>query len=382
MARRVATQSVGGFKGKLAVLVFLVPMLLSACSDPEPISIGFVGGLSGRVADLGIAGRNGAILAVEEINAAGGINGQHLKLIIRDDEQNSDKVKAEVQGLLEQNVTAIIGPMTSSMTVLAVPLVNDAAVPLISPTATTDSLAGIDDHFFRVISPTLNYATKNARYQYKQLGKRRIAAVYDIRNKAYTKAWLDNFKAEFEKLGGTLVSEVTFASSPNVHFNELAEKLLESKPDGVLILSNSLDAALICQQVKKLDGEMHISTSEWAATERLIELGGAAVEGVLISQFFDRNSKDPAFLEFKKAFRDRFNQSPGFGSITGYDAVKLLAMALAKNTPGLSLKNKLATIRDFDSAQGRIQMTNTGDADRKSFLTTVRNGQFVVIEDQ
>ena len=105
-------------------LLLVLALLVTACEQQKSsLTIGFVGGLSGRVADLGVSGRDGAILAVEEINAAGGIAGAPVTLLIRDDGQDAQKLTQAVQGLIDDGVTGIVGPMTSSMAVVAAPLV-------------------------------------------------------------------------------------------------------------------------------------------------------------------------------------------------------------------------------------------------------------------
>ena len=93
------------------------------CSEQKPIKIGFVGGLSGRVADLGIGGRDGALLAVEHWNQNGGVNDRAVQLLVRDDQQNVETARKIVKQLLSEGVVAIIGHMTSSMSVTTVPLV-------------------------------------------------------------------------------------------------------------------------------------------------------------------------------------------------------------------------------------------------------------------
>lgn len=367
--------------GALCALLALA-LTLAGCSEPQPVRLGFVGGLSGRVADLGIAGRNGVILAVEDWNGRGGINGRPIELLIRDDRQDAEVARAAFRELVAGGVEVVIGHMTSSMSVATVPIANERGVLMVSPTTTTDTLAGIDDQFLRVISPTRGYAAKNARYQAEILKRRRVAAIYDLRNEAYTKSWFDNFRAEFEALGGEVSEPLTFASGPEVDFYALAQRLLEAAPEAVLILANSVDAALLCQQIRKLDPQVGISLSEWAATERLVELGGTAVEGVLIAQFFDRASNDPRYLDFRSRFVQRFSQEPGFAGVAGYDAAQVVLSARAQTDGAGGLKQRILAIGEFSGVQGPLRIDRFGDADRRTYLTTVRNGNFTVIEER
>ena len=133
----------------LGFLLFCIaaPFFITTCAPDKPILLGFVGGLSGRVADLGISGRNGATLAVENINSTGGVNGRKVKLVVMDDKQDGEVAKQVVKELIDQGVAAIIGHMTSSMSMQTVPIVNEKKVIMMSPTTTTTYLSGKDDYF-------------------------------------------------------------------------------------------------------------------------------------------------------------------------------------------------------------------------------------------
>lgn len=145
---------------------------------PEPLRIGFIGGLAKRVADLGISGRNGVALAVNLRNQSGGINGRKIELIVEDDKQDPEAAKQAIARLLGHKVEAIIGPMTSVIAMAHVPLANEAKMVMVSPTVTTTKLSGLDDYFLRVIASTTEYAHKSADYHFQQQGQRRIAAAY------------------------------------------------------------------------------------------------------------------------------------------------------------------------------------------------------------
>ena len=354
-----------------------VVALLTACTPPEPVRIGFVGGLSGRVADLGINGRNGATLAVELRNKSGGVKGRQIQLMAQDDQQDPEAAKQAVTRLIEQKVLAIVGPMTSAMAVATVPLVDQARVLMVSPTVTSTALAGLDDYFFRVLAPATEYARKSAAFHFTQQGSRRVAVTLDLRNQAYTESWLRDYRLAFEAAGGFIAAVVPFKSNEETRFSQLALQLLQAKPDSVLILANSVDTALLAQQLRKADANVHINTSEWAATERLINLGGNAVEGMVIAQFIDRESQQPSYLAFHKAYLERFGEAPGFAGLTGFDATNVVLDALSAQTPDQSLKQVILAQREFSGAQSLIRFDAYGDSTRDTYMTTVRNGVFV-----
>ena len=351
--------------------------MLTACTPPEPVRLGFVGGISGRVADLGIGGRNGAQLAVEMRNAKGGIHGRPIKLLVEDDQQNPEMAQVAVTRLIHVKADAIVGPMTSAMAMATVPLVNQAQILMVSPTVTTPMLAGQDDYFFRVIAPTTEYAQKSAAYHFTTQGSRRVAAIYDMRNQSYTKTWLQDYRAAFEAAGGVFSDTVPFNSGEDTRFSALTERLLHSQPDGVLIVANSVDTALMAQQIRKRDAKINIYTSEWAATERLLELGGKAIEGMVIAQFIDRASQQPAYLAFHKSYVERFQQEPGYAGLTGFDAANVVLDALTARSDGQTLKQAVLAQQSFSGAQSSILFDANGDARRDTFMTTIRDGVFV-----
>lgn len=352
------------------------------CSEPEPVRIGFLGGLSGRVADLGVAGRNGALLAVEKRNAAGGIGGRPVQLVVRDDRQEPEAARQALAELLSERVEAIVGPMTSAMAVAVLPQANEKGLLLVSPTVTTNELTGKDDSLLRVIAPTRDYATKSARHAREQLKRTRVAVAYDLRNKSYAESWYQDFRQSFESDGGTVVAVRTFESSAEVHFSALARELLDARPDLVLLVANSLDTALICQQIRKLDLEIPIAASEWGATERLVELGGSAVEGITIAQFIDRASTKPEYVAFRQDYLQRFGHEPGFAGVAAYDAATVLLEGLARRQGRQSLKDAILTGGTFPGLQDPVKLDRFGDGTRRTFMTTVRNGQFVALGAQ
>lgn len=358
-------------------LSLLVAGFLLGCAPEPPVRIGFLGGVSGRVADLGIGGRNGVQLAIDMRNAAGGVRGRKIELLVEDDKQDPEVAKHAMGRLIGQRVAAIVGPMTSAIAVSVVPRLTEAGMLMISPTVTTNSLSGKDDNFLRVTSSTRSYAKVSAEYLFTHRGARRIAAIYDTRNRAYTEDWLTDYRKAFTALGGEVIAAIEFASSDDLHFAELARQLLDKRPDSILILSNSVDAAMFLQQIRKQNRDIVISGSEWAATERLTELAGKAAEGFIAAQFFDRQSQKPAYVAFRKAYLERFGIEPGFAGANGFDAANALLDALEKKPENLSLKQALLSSR-FDGVQSEIVFDDFGDVSRPTYITTVKNGQFAV----
>jgi branched-chain amino acid transport system substrate-binding protein len=132
----------------LTILLTTCLLLQAGCNDSEPIRIGFLGGLTSRAAGLSTSGRDGFQLAIEEINASGGVNNRQVEGIIQDTRGHKETALQAVNSLIEREVAAIIGPMTSQTAVAVVSEADLAKIPMISPTVSTNHLNGLDDYFF------------------------------------------------------------------------------------------------------------------------------------------------------------------------------------------------------------------------------------------
>lgn len=364
------------------VYVFLMLFMttLMGCENKMPIKVGFAGCLSGRLSDLGTAGRNGVMLAIEQVNETGGINGRLVELIIKDDKHDPDVAVQVDKELIEEGVVAIIGHMTSAMSVAAVPLINKEKMLMISPTTSTNELTGIDDYFFRVMSPNITEIEHLAYHLFNMMELRKIACVYDLSNRVFTEEWYQNFKTEFENLGGKLSFVTTFTSGEEISYLDLAKNLLSSTPDGLIIIAGALDTAMISQQVRKLGSDVLIASSGWSKTPDLIQHGGSAVEGLIFSQAYDNESQHSNYLRFKKQFRERFGKELDLGSVFGYEAAQLLFTALSRNDTVEKLKETILKQRTFEGLQGDVTIDKYGDAKRKRFLIIIKDGQFVTME--
>ncbi len=361
-------------KGKF-LLLFLCFFQFS-CSEQPSVHLGFVGGLTGRVADLGIAGRDGVILAVEKTNKSGGIQGRSIKLHIKDDQQNPDTANAAIMELATLDVDAIIGHMTSSMSIIGAPVASKQQILMISPTTSTNELTAIDDYFYRVYPASGNIAGKLAEHAFSTRNYKTVSVVYDQRNRSHTEGWYFSFKKAYEKLGGKILNVETFVSGSNVNFLNIADKLKNIPSDTIFIIANAMDTAMLCQQLAKLGSTIPILTSEWSATDVILKFGGKTVEGMEFFRSFDNDNTNPTYLIFKQAFIKRFGREPGFASAHGYDAAMIIIAALQKNDDSTQLKQTIAKINTFTGLQGNISFDKFGDVHRSFVLKTVRQGKF------
>ncbi len=347
----------------------------------KPIFFGFVAGITGKYADLGVDCRRGVEIAVNQQNLNGGINGHRIEIIALDDQQKQETAITAVTSLLELKVPVIIGHSTSSMSMATLPLINKSDTIMLSPTSSTQRLIAIDDNFIRTCTVSSTSATMMARYLSLEKSFRHAGVIYDLGNKAYTQAWFEAFKKSFLENNGSSVIDLTFTSKDNSQLLPLVEQMHGNQIDVLVIVANSVDAAMISQQVRKSGWDVPLAMADWAATEQLIDLGGKAVEGVIIQQIFNRKSADPDYLEFKNRFLELYKIEPGFGALHAFDAAQVAIQGILHKSEQESLKEAILRIGEFQGLQFKINIDQYGDASHATYMGQVTNGEFVINEE-
>ncbi len=364
----------------LVVIAFFCCIGVIYAAEQKPIKIGFVGGLTGKISDLGIQGRNGATLAVEDINRQGGIHGRPVRLIAKDDKQDVQTALSVDKQLIDEGVVAIVGHMTTAMSEAALPLINDRKMVMVSPTTSTGKLSGIDDYFLRVINDNRGLTELLADYAAGRLKLRRIVATHDLSNKAYSEGFVAHFRAGFERFGGKVIHSESYVISPDSGFKKLARAMLAAKPDGLLIVASAIDTAMLCQQVRMAGSSIPILIGGYAQTPDLLSQGGPAVEGVIATEYVNYNSTAKPVVEFRNRFRERFGGvDPTFAAIFAYDAVMVIKDALSVNPDPGSLKETILRQKTFRGLEGTFGINSYGDAKRTAYIVTVRNNRFTII---
>lgn len=359
---------------KLVQVVILI-LLLAGCQNSDPIKIGFSGCLTGRLADLGVYGRNGVMLAVEEVNQLGGISGRKVELLIRDDKQDPDTARKVDRELIDEGVVAIIGHMTSSMSMAVTSIINQEKVLYFSPTTATNQLVGTDDFFLRTISTNRDAILRLANHVINDLKLRRTVVVYDDNNRAFSKEWVDIF-SEFAQQRAYSSIGVPFRSQPELSFSQLTKTVLSYNPDGVLIVAAALDAAMICQQIRKAGADVPIFTTMWSMSKDFIQHGGSATEGVSFISWFDHDHPATASSAFHRKYQKRFGHVPTYASHFAYETANILFYGLEQTTDPKKLKKIILEKGSFSGTQGTIKLDKYGDTTRDLFLMKVINGGY------
>lgn len=366
------------------VLAMLLALALGAgCRRAEPIRVGLVAGLSGRHYDLGVACRNGAQLAVEDVNAAGGVGGRPLELLVRDDAQDVETARRAVRALIDAGVVAIVGHCTSSMAQATLPIVNEARVLMISPTVSSGALLGLDDWLVLADASGTTTAEGLAGYFARTRAGPVVNVVLDASNRAYTEPWRRTFTATLEAREGRVARVVEFTSGQVGSYAALAGEALDGAPDAVLIVANAFDTALLAQQLRKRTpgaGGVQLLGTGWSFTDDLVRHGGSAVERALFVHKVNPDDTRPPATRFRSIYSERFGTAPFFAAIEAYDAVQVLAAGLARDPTREGVRREILSIGTFRGLTEEFTIDRFGDAHRRNHISTVRDGRFLLVE--
>ncbi|OHC33203.1 MAG: hypothetical protein A2Y50_15430 [Pseudomonadales bacterium RIFCSPLOWO2_12_59_9] len=348
----------------------------------QPVRLGVMVEATGPYASLGVAGRNGMQLAVEQANANGGIHGRPIELLYRNDVSNPEVTQQGINELIAAKVEAILGPMTSKTAVQLIPLATNAGILLMGGTTLSRLLAGHDDQYFRIVRHDNPDAKGIARYLRKRLGLARISVIVEDSNPPYTEPWMLDFNRYLAAEAGEMQPPLHFIRSAQTDYAALAQQLLAQQPQAVVLLTSALDAAMLATQLRQLEPQLPLAGAIWAAEDVLLQLGGRAVEGLVSIQAYDLHDSTPAFSAVRTAYEQRFKAPIDSPAIVGYDATNVVLRALRERQANETLKQTLLRLRKFQGLQYGISLDGFGDIDIDSpvFLKIVRGGQFADVE--
>jgi branched-chain amino acid transport system substrate-binding protein len=332
------------------------------------VKVGVMMAFSGGSSSMGYGAMKGVQLAKKQL-AAGNLE------IIQEDSKCDPKTAAEaVKRLIEQDVVAIIGEGCSSATVAALPAVNNAKVPLISPSASTPTLTIPNDYFFRVVPSDTFQGAFMAQAIYEK-GFRNVAVFYT--NEPYGTGMNKVFREKFEELGGKVVATAT--DEPDViDLGAQISELKAVKPQAVFVAPNSVVTATA---VLKLSHEAGLNVPFFGADimydTTIINNATEAAEGLTISSFptGTKAFRQSLINEYQKA--EQLYAAP-----QAYDIVRVLQIATQQGaTTGEQIKNALPNI-SFEGVSGMIKFDQNGeisDKDYKYDLFQVKNGSFELV---
>lgn len=364
----------------LAAVAITVAAIVLSRPKAEPIKIALVTTLTGPASTAGVFTRNGALFAIEETNAQGGINGRQVVALVRDDKADPAEALRIDRALIKEGVVAFLGHYLSSISVQVAPLMNEHQMPILSLGAATGVLYGLDDQFIRITLPNNMRTPIAARESYNRQGVRKVAIVYDRSNAAYTESVKTLFYSTFKQLGGEVALSLPFNSKEAFSASDLATELLQSGADGLFLVTDAMHGALICQHVRRQNAEIPISACAWACcVPDFILDGGRAVDGVISIVECDMNLQTPMYLAFKKAYQLRFGQEPSLHARDAYMMTKMLIKALEQTTDPSKIKAALLSSGGIEGFDGHIGLDAFGEPLRPAYVMQVQDGQGVIL---
>ena len=313
---------------KVMVALSAAALALIGCnSKSSTIKVGSIGPLSGNYAVYGGDCKNGVELAITEINAAGGINGQLLELIAEDDEGQPEKsVSAYKKLVTKDNVKFIIGSLTSGCAIAITPLAQAQKIVQIAPAATAPAVTDAGNFIFRACYDDPFQGTVGGKFAAETLGSKNAAILYDIGND-YSVGLSENFTASFVANGGTIVAIESY-STGDKDFNAQLTKIKNANPDVIYLPDYYGTVALIAKQLRAQGITTPIVGADgW---DGLTENAGDEVLNGFYSNHYAADSTEPKVQNFVKNYKEKYTLTPTSFAALGYDSVYMLRDAIEK----------------------------------------------------
>ena len=333
---------------KIVATVFSILFVFAAvsCSKKDAgsaagiIKIGGVAPLSGNVAVYGVECKNGIDLAVEEINAAGGVAGKKLVFICEDDEGMPDKtVNAFKKLITKDKVSIVIGSLTSGCAKAITTLAQARGVVQIAPAATSPDITDAGNFIFRACFIDPFQGTVGGKFAAENLGAKNAAILYDLQND-YSVGLTENFKASFTAAGGRIAAEESYAGGDK-DFNAQLTKIKNASPDVVYLPDYYGTVALVAKQLRAQGIQCPIVGADgW---DGLVGTAGDEVLNGYYSNHYAIDSTEDKVREYVAAFRAKYNKNPNAFAALGYDSVYMVkdAIEAAGSTDAAAVRSAL-----------------------------------------
>lgn len=346
------------------------------------IPVGEFASLTGKEAAFGQSSHKGTALAIDEINAAGGVLGKQLKLIYEDNRSTPGESATIVKKLISRdNVVAILGEVASGRSLEAAPICQENKIPQISPSSTAPRVTEMGDYIFRVCFIDPFQGTVMAKFAKDKLKVKQVALLYDVAA-PYSVGLAKYFRERFTADGGTIVIEKSF-NSGDKDFKAQLTAIKAANPQGIFVPCYYTEAALIVVQARQLGINVPIFGGDgWEAPE-LLQFGGAAMEGTYYSTHYSAEDAAPAVQRFVTKFKAKNNNEvPDAMAALGYDSAYVLADAIkrAGATDGPKLRDALAATKGFDGVTGKTTIDANRNATKGAVIITVKDGKFKYVQ--
>jgi branched-chain amino acid transport system substrate-binding protein len=313
----------------------------ASVAQAADIKIGVAEALSGGAAQYGISIRNGFQLAVDEINAAGGINGNKIELVIEDEQGKKDEaINAFKKLIFQDKALMLFGPTLSNSAQAADPIAQASKIVVFGTSNTADGITTIGDHVFRnsvteadVLPVTIKTAVKHANIK-------KVAVLYG-NDDVFTKSGYDNFRKALDVLKIEVTTTETFAKG-DVDFKAQLTKIKATNPDAIVLSALLAEGAPVMVQARQLGLNVPVIGGNGMNSVKVFDLAKGASDGLWVGSPWSIENRTPENTSFVIAFTKKFSAAPDQFSAQAYDAMHIAATALKK----VKLTGDLAKDRD------------------------------------
>jgi branched-chain amino acid transport system substrate-binding protein len=368
---------------KKLISIILISAIWAGCTkktNENEILLGSYSSNTGATAAFGVFQKRGIDMAVEEINAKGGINGKKIKHINYDNKSEADETLAVVNRLISQdNVLAIVGEATSGRSKIGAQVAQQNKVVMLTSSATNPDVTKVGNYIFRAcfIDPFQGFVM--SKFATENLKAKTAAIMRDVKND-YSVGLSDVFAAEFKKMGGTIVADISYQEG-DVDFKSQLTSIKGKNPDVIFIPGYYNEVALVVKQHKELGMKAPLLGGDGWSSPDLYKIAKDAINGHYFSNHYTTESKDPKTVEFVKNFREKFKEDADVMAALAYDATYMMAEAMTKANPldREHIREELSKIKDFYGATGKMSMNENRDAVKSAVVVQVQGDQYKFI---
>ncbi|MPL58684.1 Leucine-, isoleucine-, valine-, threonine-, and alanine-binding protein [bioreactor metagenome] len=370
----------------LAVTGLMLMALVSGCSQQTSSDVVKLGAnleMTGNNATFGQSAKNGAELAIEEVNAKGGINGKKLALIVADNKSEAAEAANAMQKLITQDkVVGIIAPIASSSVIAGAQVNQDNKVLAISPTASNPKVTvnpdtgKVRDYLFRAAFIDPFQGSVMANFASKSLNAK-TAALYIDNSSDYAKGLAQFFKETFEKNGGKIVAQEAYLAK-DTDFKATLTKISSTKPDVIFVPGYYQEVGMIIKQGRELGLNMPVLGGDGWDSAKLPEIAGAkALNNAFFANHYSPDDNSPAIKAFVAAYEKKYGAKPDAFAALSYDATMMVidAMKRANSFDPVKIKDELAKTKNYAAVSGSITLNETHDAVKSAVIIELKDGK-------
>ena len=320
-------------------------LFISSLANAADIKIGVAEALTGGAAQYGISIRNGFQLAAEEINAAGGVNGDKLVLIVEDEQgKKEEAINAFKKLIFQDKVLMLFGPTLSNSAQAADPVAQAAKVVVFGTSNTADGITSIGDFVFRnsvteadVLPVTIKAAVKTAKIK-------SVAVLYG-NDDVFTKSGYDNFKRAIEEQKLPVTTTETFAKG-DVDFKAQLTKIKATNPDAIVLSALLAEGAPIMVQARQLGLNVPVIGGNGMNSVKVFDLAKGASDNLWVGSPWSIENRTKENNSFIVAFTLKYKSTPDQFAAQAYDALHIAAAAIKKVKLSGDLTKDRAALRD------------------------------------